>query len=170
MFFFPWPSYRMKAAEDPSTLWFVLQGKIIIAPLGGPARAQEGPDRTRNVPQKPVKQQLFPVRHFKVRATITSVEYRQRTRVLWNDPRGLWSQPPQVQPPWACVSRWPKVYVLRRVPSHHQRVRSLKTELLLWKSSVVIIPLDLQRRWPKKPLSPSDGIQLSDGALGSWYN
>lgn len=168
--FFPDPSYRMKAAEDPSTFWFVLQGKIIIAPLGGPARAQEGPDRTGNVPQKPVKQQLFPVHHIKVRATITREGYRQTERVLLNDPRGLWNQPPWVQPPRARFSRWPKVYILSWVPFHYQRVTSLKTELLLWKSSVVIILLDLQRMWPKMPLSPSDGTQLPDGTLSSWYN
>lgn len=65
------PKDRMKAAEDPSTFWFALQGKIIIAPLGGPARSPEGPDRTRKVSQKPIKQQLFPVHYIKVCGMIT---------------------------------------------------------------------------------------------------
>lgn len=94
----------------------------------------------------------------------------QTKRVLLNDLRGLWNQPPWVQPPWARFSRWPKFYVLTRVPFHCQWVTILKTEVLLWKSSVVIIPLDLQRMWPKMPLSPSDGTQLSDGVLKSWHN
>lgn len=89
-----------------------------------------------------------------------SYDYKRGTQTdkesskFLNDPRGLWNQPP-----WARFSRWPKVYVLSRVPFHYQWVTSLKTKLLLWKSSVVIIPLDLQRRWPKMPLSPSDGTQ-----------
>ena len=79
--FVPDPNRRMKATEDPSTFWFVLQGKIIIAPLGGPARSPEGPDRTRNVPRKPIKQQLFPVRHIKVWG-ITGERNRDRKRKL----------------------------------------------------------------------------------------
>ena len=76
----PDPSHRMKATEDPSTFWFVLQGKIIIAPLGRPARSLEGPDRTRNVPQKPIKQPLFPVHHIKVQGTITGEKNMDRMR------------------------------------------------------------------------------------------
>lgn len=42
----------------------------MIAPLGVPARPAEDPDRTRNVPQKPIKLQLFPVYHIKVQGLI----------------------------------------------------------------------------------------------------
>lgn len=128
--FVPDPSEWMKALEDPSTFWFILQGKIIIAPLRGPARAQEGPDRTRNFPQKPVKQQLFPVHHIKVQGTIIRETYRKIKGVCLNDPRGLWNQPPQ-----ACFSRWPVLCTLSLStfslsPSHGSKNRAALVEVI----------------------------------------
>lgn len=112
--FVPDPNRRMKVTEDPSTFWFLLQGKIIIAPLGGPARSPEGPDRTRNVPQKPIKQQLFPVHHIKVWGMLQEreIETERKGSLKWS--RGSVNLPPLVQ-----FSRWPKFYTMGNLDGAH---------------------------------------------------
>lgn len=131
----PDPNRRMKATQDPSTFCFVLQGKIIIAPLGGPASSPEGPDKTRNVSQKPIKQQLFPVHHIKVWGTITW-ETERESSLKWSRRSVCASQfnSPDGQH-FIQRGTWRSMF-------HYHRVTSIKTGIFWFMGLVELISGD----------------------------
>lgn len=54
------------------------------ATLCGPARSAEGPHRTGNVLQKPIKQQLFPVHHIKVWDITRERNIKRKSSAQWS--------------------------------------------------------------------------------------